>query len=72
MEKTKIEQRELGLNEAEVQERKAAGLINKAVEAPSKTIGEIIASNVFTYFNFVFLVLAALLISVRSFTFNFY
>ena len=67
MEKTKIEQRELGLNEAEVQERKAAGLINKAVEAPSKTIGEIIASNVFTYFNFVFLVLAALLISVRSF-----
>ena len=67
MEKTKIEQRELGLNEAEVQERKAAGLINKAVEAPSKTIGEIIASNVFTYFNFVFLILAALLISVRSF-----
>ena len=67
MEKTKLEQRELGLNEAEVQERKAAGLINKAVEAPSKTIGEIIASNVFTYFNFVFLVLAALLISVRSF-----
>ena len=67
MEKTKIEQRELGLNEAEAQERKAAGLINKAVEAPSKTIGEIIASNVFTYFNFVFLVLAALLISVRSF-----
>lgn len=67
MEKPKTEQRKLGLNEAEVQERKAAGLINKAVEAPSKTIGEIIASNVFTYFNFVFLVLAALLISVRSF-----
>lgn len=67
MEKPKTEQRKLGLNETEVQERKAAGLINKAVEAPSKTIGEIIASNVFTYFNFVFLVLAALLISVRSF-----
>ena len=56
-----------GLSSAEVLERKAAGLINKAVEAPSKSIGEIIASNIFTYFNFVFLFLAILLITVRSF-----
>lgn len=56
-----------GLSSAEVLERKAAGLVNKAVEAPSKSIGEIIASNIFTYFNFVFLFLAILLITVRSF-----
>ena len=63
----KKEQIIVGLSREEVEVRKAAGLTNKAVEAPSKTIGEIIASNVFTYFNFVFLLLAALLISVRSF-----
>ena len=63
----KKEQIIVGLSQEEVEARKAAGLTNKAVEAPSKTVGEIIASNVFTYFNFVFLLLAALLISVRSF-----
>ena len=63
----KKEQIVVGLSQEEVEVRKTAGLTNKAVEAPSKTVGEIIASNVFTYFNFVFLLLAALLISVRSF-----
>ena len=67
MEEVKKEQIIVGLSQEEVEVRKAAGLTNKAVEAPSKTVGEIIASNVFTYFNFVFLLLAALLISVRSF-----
>lgn len=67
MEEMKKEQIIVGLSQEEVEARKAAGLTNKAVEAPSKTVGEIIASNVFTYFNFVFLLLAALLISVRSF-----
>ena len=57
----------LGLTLKEVEERKKKGLANTAVEAPSKTIGEIIASNIFTYFNFVFLFIAALLIAVRSF-----
>ena len=59
MEELKKEQIKVGLSREEVEARKAAGLTNKAVEAPSKTIGEIIASNVFTYFNFVFLLLAA-------------
>ena len=67
MEEMKKEQIIVGLSQEEVEVRKTAGLTNKAVEAPSKTVGEIIASNVFTYFNFVFLLLAALLISVRSF-----
>lgn len=57
----------LGLTSKEVEERKKKGLANTAVETPSKTIGEIIASNIFTYFNFVFLFIAALLIAVRSF-----
>lgn len=56
-----------GLSDAEVSARKEAGLVNKAITSPSKTIGEIIASNIFTYFNFVFLFLAILLLAVRSF-----
>lgn len=56
-----------GLSDAGVSARKEAGLVNKAITSPSKTIGEIIASNIFTYFNFVFLFLAILLLAVRSF-----
>ncbi len=56
-----------GLTSQEVAERKRAGLANTAVIAPSKSVKEIIFSNVFTYFNFVFLVLALVLISVGSF-----
>lgn len=44
-----------------------AGLVNVAVEPPSKTVKEIIVSNVFTYFNFVFLIIAIILIAVRSY-----
>ena len=44
-----------------------AGLINTAVKPPSKTVKEIVTSNVFTYFNFVFLIIAILLIAVRSY-----
>lgn len=64
---TSISNYKLGLSDAEVLERKQANLTNVEVKAPSKTIGEIIASNVFTYFNFVFLFIAALLVAVRSF-----
>ena len=56
-----------GLSLQEVKERKRAGLTNEPVEAPSKTLGEIVRTNVFTYFNLVFLVIAILLIIVRSF-----
>ncbi len=64
---TSISNYKLGLSDAEVIERKQANLTNVEVKAPSKTIGEIIASNVFTYFNFVFLFIAALLVAVHSF-----
>ena len=56
-----------GLTVAEVSDREARGLVNTAVNAPTKTVTQIITSNVFTYFNFVFAALAALLIMVGSF-----
>ena len=56
-----------GLSYEEVRERKRAGLVNEAVIAPSKTVKEIVFSNLFTYFNFVFFVIAMILILVGSF-----
>lgn len=56
-----------GLTAQEVQMREKAGLSNEMVKSQSKTIGQIIAGNVFTYFNLIFAVFAALLILVRSY-----
>lgn len=56
-----------GLTQAEVHQRKKEGLSNKPVEVPSKTVKDIIVGNVFTYFNFVFVVITALLLWVKSF-----
>ena len=55
-----------GLTEQEVARRAQLGYINAPVEPPTKTVGQIILSNVFTYFNIVFFVLAAFIIAVRS------
>ena len=55
-----------GLTEAQVRERTEAGLANLPVEAASKTVGQIILSNIFTYFNMLFLVLALCVAAVRS------
>ena len=57
----------LGLTSEEAKERVRAGKSNTAIKPPSKSIQQIIFSNVFTYFNFVFLVLAVILSLVRSF-----
>ena len=56
-----------GLTGAEVEDRVARGRTNAPVDPPSKTVREIIAGNVFTYFNLVFTVIAVLLILVGSF-----
>ncbi|MDO4759302.1 MAG: HAD-IC family P-type ATPase [Candidatus Saccharibacteria bacterium] len=56
-----------GLTAAEVAERRRAGLDNRPVEAPSKSLGEIIRSNLLTYFNLVFLMIAIILILVKSY-----
>lgn len=57
---------ETGLSKEQVIAMKRAGLVNHDVKPPSKTVKEIVCSNVFTYFNFVFLILAIILISVKS------
>ena len=56
-----------GLSQEEVNERAKKGQVNTAVQAPTKTFGEIVRSNSLTYFNFVFLFLATLLFLVRSY-----
>ncbi len=58
---------ETGLSTEQVQQHITDGWENHAVSAPSKTTKEIIHSNVFTYFNLIFIVLALLLCLVGSF-----
>ncbi len=56
-----------GLTSEQVEERIAQDAVNRAVESPSKSVREIVCSNVFTYFNLVFFVIAVCLILVGSF-----
>lgn len=58
---------DIGLMPEQVSQRLDEGLDNKPVESPSKSIKEIISENVFTYFNFIFFILACLLIFVGSY-----
>ncbi len=51
-----------GLTSAQAAERLEGGWANAAVTPPSRTVGQIIRSNVLTYFNAVFVLLAAALI----------
>lgn len=51
-----------GLTFAQAKERKNAGLSNIPPEPPSKSVGEIIAENTFTYFNLIFVILSGLII----------
>lgn len=57
----------LGLTTREAEARAAQGLSNEQVDSSTRTVEEIIKSNVFTYFNLIFTVLAVLLIVVGSF-----
>lgn len=56
-----------GLTDEEVRQRVEEGLTNRADISTDKTTKEIVISNVFTYFNLIFLVIAILLIMVGSF-----
>ena len=56
-----------GLTEAEVLARKAQGLVNTPVKPPSKSAGQIVFSNIFTYFNLVYSVFAVILLSIGSY-----
>jgi len=59
-------QPDVGLTSAQVAERTELGYVNTPVEPPGKTVKQIILSNVFTYFNLVFFVLAGFIVAVRS------
>ena len=56
-----------GLTDEEVRQRVEDGLTNRADISTDKTTKEIVISNVFTYFNLIFLVITILLIMVGSF-----
>lgn len=56
-----------GLTHEQVRKARAAGQVNTAVKPPSKSVWKIIATNTFTYFNFVFAAIAILLCLVHSY-----
>ncbi|HTH04696.1 MAG TPA: cation-transporting P-type ATPase, partial [Ilumatobacteraceae bacterium] len=55
-----------GLTTAEVAERVQRGQVNTIPEAPTRTVGQIVRSNVFTPINLIVGVLAALVIAAGS------
>lgn len=56
-----------GLSAKQVEKLTLEGKVNVSVGKQSKTIGQIVAGNVFTYFNLIFAVFAVLLALVRSY-----
>lgn len=56
-----------GLSSEQVHERLNCGLSNTVTGSASKTSGKIIRSNIFTYFNLIFFILAAVLLYEHSY-----
>ncbi|AYC10375.1 putative cation-transporting ATPase E [Ligilactobacillus salivarius] len=56
-----------GLTDKQVEKYKKNGWSNEAVKPPVRTAKEIVAENIFTYFNLIFLILTLLLCLVNSF-----
>ena len=56
-----------GLTDKQVSDRISAKLINIEAKAQSKSVLKIITSNLFTYFNLVFLIISIILICVKSY-----
>lgn len=56
-----------GLTDEQAKKLKSAGWSNVSMAPPSKTTGEIVRSNVLTYFNLIFLIITILLTIVGSF-----
>lgn len=52
----------LGLSSAQAAERLSSGWANLPIDPPGKTVGQIFASNIFTYFNILFFILAAVVL----------
>ena len=57
---------ELGLTAEQAAERASAGLSNLPLRSPGKSVGQILFTNIFTYFNLVFVILAVLVAAVGS------
>ena len=53
-----------GLSTRQVEERVMSGWDNRPIEPPGKTVGQIVRSNVLTYFNMLFFLLAVCVIVV--------
>ena len=58
---------DMGLTSQQAEQRILEGWDNRPAEPPSKSVREIVTSNVFTYFNFIFAILAALVIYTGSY-----
>lgn len=58
---------DMGLTKEQVAEHMMAGASNQKVDSSTKTIKEIIHSNVFTYFNLIFFILTVLLLIAGAF-----
>ncbi len=58
---------EHGLTSGQARERLENGYSNVSPASPEKTVAQIFSDNIFTYFNLVFFVLAALIILVESY-----
>lgn len=56
-----------GLTEAQAEERRRLGLVNGKGKTRTKTVGQIICGNVFTFFNLLNFALAGLILSVHSY-----
>ena len=56
-----------GLTSEQVRDRIRHGKINTPVETSTHSVKKIVLENIFTYFNFIFVVLAVMLIMVGSF-----
>ena len=67
MKEEKIDEGKKGLSTKEVEERVEAGLVNTNCDMASKTMKEIIAGNLFTFFNGLNVVLAVCVAMVHSF-----
>ena len=57
---------EQGLSSAQAEERLRLGYANTPLTPPGKTVKQIILSNVFTFYNILFFVMAGLIIAVKS------
>lgn len=57
----------VGLSSEQVKQQKERGNVNKAVSSPSRSVGRIVFDNVFTLFNILNCIIAAMVLAVGSF-----